>query len=419
MYSWERKFGDVVKDTEKHLSKARQTLDTTSHRNGYRSISGDSMEFHRNYPSENKPSARSFSSSHLHEIRKDSGYGSYQLYPATQDHSSGLVAILSEKIDRQGKLIEDLTRQVLTLERENEKSSLRLRSVEQEVTSLRRRMAENGVHIETEQKVDRYQWEMRAKLDDLKLQMETQNKLGVLSSIPPEQDWRYALTEELRDLKKHVERECDSLYHEIEVIRSKLVRYEVELTGQHGDSKELARQVERLKQEFETSASKVSAQLSNLSASSKDAAVDRLFSSCRNGDPSHHTKAIKPLKTLSSVDSEPALPLPKSRQKRRKFKSSEPARNHLSHRPDRNPSNQLKYKTTSELLSSSTDDFSSDSNEGLSKANTGQSETTPKDTDDSLTLSDLDLEDKSDTIQSSLHGVGALSIDSDSLDLDV
>lgn len=45
-----------------------------------------------------------------------------------------------------------------------------------------------------------------------------------------------------------MERECDSLYREIEIVRAKLIRYDVDLSSQHGDTKEVARRVDKLKE---------------------------------------------------------------------------------------------------------------------------------------------------------------------------
>ncbi|PIK53706.1 hypothetical protein BSL78_09418, partial [Apostichopus japonicus] len=262
MYSWDRKFGDVVNDTEKHLTKARQALDSANYRNGLSSYSEDSSSYQRSYPLDSYQPPKQFSPRHSRDV-------SYDPYSRQNDHAGGMVAILSEKIERQGKTIEDLTRQVLTLERDNEKGALRLRGLEQEVASLRQRMSEDGVHLQTEEKVDRFHRDVKGKLEELKHQMEIQRRSDAEPILSVGRDWKEAITAEVHELKRQVERECDSLYREIELVRAKLIRYDVDLSSQHGDTKEVARRVDKLKEEFQNNASKVSVQLNSISAATR------------------------------------------------------------------------------------------------------------------------------------------------------
>ena len=97
------------------------------------------------------------------------------------------------------QVIEDLARQVKSLEREREQTTSRLRNMETEMIAISRRLEESGVNLETERKMERAQQELRMQLSEVQNAVRMQRQSGVTESAYSD-DVLTSLTRELHDL---------------------------------------------------------------------------------------------------------------------------------------------------------------------------------------------------------------------------
>ena len=97
------------------------------------------------------------------------------------------------------QVIEDLARQVKSLEREREQTTSRLRNMETEMIAISRRLEESGVNLETERKMERAQQDLRMQLSEVQNTMRMQRQSGVTESAYSD-DVLTSVTRELHDL---------------------------------------------------------------------------------------------------------------------------------------------------------------------------------------------------------------------------
>ncbi|XP_072025408.1 uncharacterized protein [Amphiura filiformis] len=267
---WERNLTSIVKETETNLARVRERLDGTEYKsfasglsthpmsNGGKSLSTHPMSnggLKYSTPTKPLPSSTSGITGLMYDTYQPSGYQGIRTHSAMQedyrgtdtvsDHSPALVAMLSQKVDTQNKLIEDLVRQVKSLERDREQTSTRLRNMEREMMAVSRRLEESGVHLETERKMERTQQELRMHMNEIENQVRLQKHSGVSESVYSD-DVLTSMTRELHDFKRQTHEECDSLHREVESLRTRMVKTEVEVSGQQADSREVNRRLDRL-----------------------------------------------------------------------------------------------------------------------------------------------------------------------------
>ena len=97
------------------------------------------------------------------------------------------------------QVIEDLARQVKSLEREREQTTSRLRNMETEMIAISRRLEESGINLETERKMERAQQDLRMQLSEVQNTMRMQRQSGVTESAYSD-DVLTSVTRELHDL---------------------------------------------------------------------------------------------------------------------------------------------------------------------------------------------------------------------------
>ncbi|XP_070564379.1 myosin heavy chain, clone 203-like [Ptychodera flava] len=232
--NWESKFSSIVRETEANLAKVRQRLGNTrssSYDNGATytpkvNFSGSYMTSYVSPTSFNSPLSQTKSESQI---------------VSSNEPTPGLVVLLNEKIDQQTNLIENLTKQILSLEKDQDQLRNRMQNYEVHIRTLEKRLNEKGVDLETERKIDIWKKEVKTELRDLQTQLRF-NKSG---------DNRYSeqvefLSREMRDSKRVMQDENDSLRRDVESLKTKLLSHDEDLSSQLMETKDLGRRIERL-----------------------------------------------------------------------------------------------------------------------------------------------------------------------------
>ncbi|XP_071508477.1 uncharacterized protein [Diadema antillarum] len=243
---WERNLTSTLRETEDNLSRMRNRLDPTRHK----PIDSSLMDAPPDYGSSNGyPAMRQGSSRKERPV--SAVYGSmsspsYELYRHSTP-STGLVALLSEKVERQNKTIEQLSHKIHSLENDRRKDEIRVRDLEQQVNELSGRLQGHRGH-ENDRDIESWQRDIRSRLDELHERI-TKQMLGGIDAYHSEGALA-SLTRDLHEMKRSLQSECDALHHEIETLRSRMVKQEMDTTGQLVDTKELGRRMDRLDRKF-------------------------------------------------------------------------------------------------------------------------------------------------------------------------
>ncbi|XP_002740990.1 uncharacterized protein LOC100369202 [Saccoglossus kowalevskii] len=233
---WESKFSSIVRETEANLAKVRQRLGSSRssiYDNSFRSyspkrnISGTYGVSHSS-PTSSYPTTSSPEKTNLHT--------------ESADPSPALIAILNEKIEQQGKLIDNLSKEVQLLEKERDGMRNRMERYEDQLRALDRRLSEKGIDLQTERKIELWRREMKTELYEIQSKMHSQRASADMYG----DDMVSAISRELRESKTLLQEECDSLRRDIESIKTKLLNQEVDIASQLADTKNVSRKVERL-----------------------------------------------------------------------------------------------------------------------------------------------------------------------------
>jgi hypothetical protein len=154
------------------------------------------------------------------------------------EQSPGVIALLQDRMDDQEKAMEILRTTVNQLLKEREQDQRTIQELRGELQTLTNRLAEKGISIHTERKLE--QWhhqvtsEMHALHHQLQLYKERQDGGSAMS-----------LTNELYDSRRLMRDECESFRRDIDAIKSRLVKIELHLMSLDGEKKELYRSQER------------------------------------------------------------------------------------------------------------------------------------------------------------------------------
>ncbi|XP_041475418.1 uncharacterized protein LOC121423935 isoform X3 [Lytechinus variegatus] len=244
---WERNFTNTMRETEDNLSRMRNRLDPAR----YKPIDSTLID--------SPPDQTEQLSNGIPKIRRKqnmkerpvsailtSSSPSYELYRHSAP-STGLVALLSEKVERQNKVIEQLSHQVQDLESDRRKNDVKVRDLEHQVNTLTARLTENrGQYNQTEQQIADWQRDMRNRLDELHDRITRQITNGGNSDAYFSESALATLARDLHEAKRMLQAECKALHHEIETLRTRLVKQEMDVTGQLMEGKELGRRMDRL-----------------------------------------------------------------------------------------------------------------------------------------------------------------------------
>ncbi|XP_019620488.1 PREDICTED: myosin-2 heavy chain, non muscle-like [Branchiostoma belcheri] len=238
---WENKFSSIVRETEANLAKVQERLNAartpTSSSLDY-PVHGDSFRPSRDpITSTPKPRTVRFSDS--------SNLSSEPLHVSNKENidsgqAPAMWTLLSEKLDLQTKVIDTLKRTVENLERDRDQQRSKVKELENDLRVVNDRLSERGVDLQTEMKVERWRREVAAEVQGL--QQELQNvrrardgeRYGVSEGVT-------ALSRELQESKRFLQDECEALRREIEGMKTRIVKQEVDLATSISQARDISR----------------------------------------------------------------------------------------------------------------------------------------------------------------------------------
>ncbi|XP_035699520.1 spindle assembly abnormal protein 6-like isoform X1 [Branchiostoma floridae] len=242
---WENKFSSIVRETEANLAKVQERL------NAARTPTGSSLE----YPGHGdsfRPSREPITSTpkpRTVRFSDSSNLSTDPLHISTKEnidsgHAPAMWTLLSEKLEMQSKVIETLKRTVENLERDRDQQKSRVKDLENDLRVVNDRLSERGVDLQTEMKMERWRREVAAEVQTL--QGELQNVRRARDGERYGSDGVSALSRELHESKRFLQEECESLRREIEGMKTRIVKQEVDLATQISQTRDISRRQDHL-----------------------------------------------------------------------------------------------------------------------------------------------------------------------------
>ncbi|XP_077981400.1 uncharacterized protein LOC144436474 [Glandiceps talaboti] len=252
--NWESKFSSIVRETEANLAKVRQRLGASKSSSVYDSLSmysSPKSNYSGNYGNTYSSPTSSYSSPEktAYQSSQPMSYSSADKANyhtslttsglQTNEPSPGLVALLDDKIEQQGRLIENLSRQIQSLEKDKDQMSNQLTKYEDKLRAMDQRLSEKGIDLQTERKIDMWKREVKTELYDIRTQLQSKR-------YNQDDDKVASVQRDFRDSKRQLEEENDALRREIESLKTRLLSHEVDIKSQLADTKDMGRKLDRL-----------------------------------------------------------------------------------------------------------------------------------------------------------------------------
>ncbi|XP_066299508.1 uncharacterized protein [Branchiostoma lanceolatum] len=242
---WENKFSSIVRETEANLAKVQERLNAartpTSSSLDYPGH-GDSFRPSREpITSTPKPRTVRFSDSSnlstepLHVSNKEN---------VDSGHAPAMWTLLSEKMEIQSKAIDTLRRTVENLERDRDQQKSKVKELENNLRAVNDRLSERGVDLQTEMKMERWRREVAVEVQGL--QQELQNVRRAWDGERYGSNDVSVLTRELHESKRFLQEECEALRREIEGMKTRIVKQEVDLATTISQSRDISRRQDHM-----------------------------------------------------------------------------------------------------------------------------------------------------------------------------
>lgn len=238
---WENKFSSIVRETETNLARVRDRLGSSNKTKAFGGSSGNHYGGSSS-PAYTPGNLRSQISRTQSTVAWDKHspvktVGKTTSIPSSQA-SPALVNALFERVEEQAELVSRLSNTVMGLEKEKETQAVEIKRMKEEINRLNERLRERGVDIETERKMEQFKRDVSSQLEFV----QSQTKLRQSAS---ENSYRNdpAVVSEARRI---IEDETESLQRDIEHLKTRLGKMEIELHSTLGDSRDILRKQERL-----------------------------------------------------------------------------------------------------------------------------------------------------------------------------
>lgn len=240
---WENKFSSIVRETETNLARVRDRLGSSNKTKAFGRSSGNDFGGSispvyapgnlRSQTTRNphKPTVAWDKHSPVKTVGTATSVPSSQASPA-------LVNALFERVEEQAELVSRLSNTVRELEKERETQATDIKRMKEEISRLNERLREKGVDIETERKLEQFKREVYSQLEFVL----SQTKLG-RSSLENSHRSDPAIINEARRI---IEDETESLQRDVEHLKTKLGKMEIEVHSTLSDSRDVLRKQERL-----------------------------------------------------------------------------------------------------------------------------------------------------------------------------
>ncbi|XP_064625709.1 myosin-2 heavy chain, non muscle-like [Lineus longissimus] len=268
--SWEDRFSSIVRETESNLARVRQRLSsahslsrniailhapspletsnilTKSYPNG---LNNHNTLLNGSTPLLTSP----YTKPNLYKdgFNRDVTADTLQLennHHVPVEQSPAVITLLNDKVEAQNRELASLKKTVRKLEKERDQYHKDIMEMKGDLNSVRDRLAEKGVDLQTERKMEEWKRNMIGEVHDL--QTELQRYKG------REEDRQYgesqigALSREINELRLFTRDECEAIRRDIETTKTRIVRLELELASAVTDNKELTRRHDRMDRTF-------------------------------------------------------------------------------------------------------------------------------------------------------------------------
>ncbi|KAM7443145.1 hypothetical protein ABFA07_008085 [Porites harrisoni] len=236
---WESKFSSIVRETETNLARVRDRLGSSS----TTKESGRSRGNHFGASiSPGNLRSQTSRSPHISAMAWDKlspvkTVGMATSVPSSQA-SPALVNALFERVEEQAELVSHLSDTVRGLEKERETHAAEIKRMRDEINRLNERLREKGVDIETERKLEQFKRDVYSQLEFV----QSQSKLRQSTS----ENSHRSDPSVINEARRIIEDETESLQRDIEHLKTKMGKLEIELHSSLSDSRDVLRKQERL-----------------------------------------------------------------------------------------------------------------------------------------------------------------------------
>lgn len=237
---WENKFSSIVRETETNLARVRDRLGSSNKTKGFGRSSGN------HYGGSLSPA---FTPGNLRSqtarppaVAWDKQIPVKTVGMATSVSSSqaspALVNALFERVEEQAELVSRLSNTVMGLEKERETQAAEINKMKEQINRLNERLRERGVDIETERKLEQFKRDVYSQLEFV----QSQTKLTQSAS----ENSHHSDPGVINEARRIIQDETESLQRDIEYLKTRLSKMEIELHTNLGDSRDVLRKQERL-----------------------------------------------------------------------------------------------------------------------------------------------------------------------------
>ncbi|KAL9951935.1 hypothetical protein ACROYT_G044691 [Oculina patagonica] len=236
---WENKFSSIVRETETNLARVRDRLGSSSKTKAFHPRSsgihhGGNLRSQAARSPYKGTVAWDLPSSKHSPIKT---VGMATSAPSSQA-SPALVNALFERVEEQAEVVSQLCDTVKKLEKERDIQATDIKKMKDEISRLNERLREKGVDIETERKLEQFKRDVYSQLEFVQSQAKLRQSAGESSGRSDS-----AVVNEARRI---VEDETESLQRDIEHLKTKLGKMEMELHSTLAESRDVFRKQDRL-----------------------------------------------------------------------------------------------------------------------------------------------------------------------------
>lgn len=239
---WESKFSSIVRETETNLARVRDRLG--SGRGKPKAFPDRSSGNHFGGNLHSQATRSPFQSSVAWDLPSSlyspvKTVGMATSVPSSQA-SPALVNALFERVEEQTEMVNQLSDAVKKLLKEKDVHAAEIKKMKDEINRLNDRLRERGVDLETERKLEQFKRDVFSQLDMVRNQTK-------LSPDAAGNNSRYINDSVvMNEAKRIIEEETESLQRNIEHLKTRLGKMELELHSTVADSRDVLYKQERL-----------------------------------------------------------------------------------------------------------------------------------------------------------------------------
>lgn len=150
---------------------------------------------------------------------------------------------LQEKLDQQNKLIDQLMQMVHKLESERNNYGEQIRDIRGEIKSLGGKMYDKNSDNTMERRMEQVKREMLSEIHVLQNQVQMYRNKGD-NSVPDIQVT--TLSRDMQDMKHTLREEMDTVRRDVEVLKSRLMKIEMDMSDVYSNRKDIERRQDRI-----------------------------------------------------------------------------------------------------------------------------------------------------------------------------